>query len=318
MRLRKNTFIYKNRKGKLPTHDSTRHNPMPKYTLYRGTPHSGLDLDDLEGGGGRGHEMLGSGLYCTDEYHVAADYAQGTDACVYELELNIPNEEILEINPHTTNIEFLDIESANSIERDFFGLTAPAFILKIKDRNTGEDFTYLISEYEDVLEYEEDLKRAIATEIISQYGLYTSDYESEWDSDWGTWEIRDYLTEVFEAIKDPEMQDYPEVQAYSKHLESLKYKLSSLFLPYEDVEEHIIELLENEYIQKIRERHYPYYEDDTVLWGGDSTELAGIARQHGYKVLWCSDWISSGNEVLIVDDSIYNNGLVIVNDCSES
>ena len=109
---------------------------MSKYTLYRGTPYSGLDLDDLEGGGGRGHEMLGSGLYCTDEYHVAADYAQGNDACVYTLELNIPDEEILEINPHSTNVNFLDIESANSIERDFFGLTSPAFTLKIKDRNT--------------------------------------------------------------------------------------------------------------------------------------------------------------------------------------
>ena len=46
-------------------------------------------------------------------------------------------------------------------------------------------------------------------------------------------------------------------------------------------------------------------------------ELANIARQHGYKVLWCADWISSGNEVVIVDDSIYNNGLVIVDDCSK-
>jgi hypothetical protein len=234
---------------------------------------------------------------------------------VYELELNIPNEEILGINYDEQNVNFLDIESANSIERDFFGLTAPAFTLKIKDRNTGEDFTYLISEYEDVLEYEEDLKRAIATEILSEYGLYTSDYNDEWDSDWGTWEIRDYLKEVFEALEDPEMQDYPEVQAYSKHLGSLKQKLAS---QSDDVEEYIIELLENEYIQKIRERHYPYYEDDTVLWGGDSTELAGIAKQHGYKVLWCSDWISSGNEVVIVDDSIYNNGLVVVEDCSDA
>ena len=288
---------------------------MSKHTLYRGTPYSGLDLDDLEGGGGRGHEMLGRGLYCTDEYHVAANYAQGKESCVYELELNIPDDQILEIDPHSTNVGFLDIESANSIERDFFGLTAPAFILKIKDRNTGEDFTYLISEYEDVLELEEDLKRSIATEILSEHGLYTSDYDNEWDSDWGTWQIRDYLTEVFETLEDPELQDYPEVQAYSKHFESIKQKLAS---QSDNVEEYIIELLENEYIQKIRERHYPYYEDDTVLWGGDSTELANIARQHGYKVLWCADWISSGNEVVIVDDSIYNNGLVIVDDCSES
>ena len=287
---------------------------MSKHTLYRGTPYSGLDLEDLEGGGGRGHQMLGSGLYCTDEYHVAADYAQGGESCVYELELNISDEEILEVNPHSTNVGFLDIDSANSIERDFFGLTAPAFILKIKDRNTGENFTYLISEDEDVLEFEEDLKRAIAIEILSEHGLYTSDYDSEWDSDWGTWQIRDYLTEVFEIIEDPEMQDYPEVQAYSKHLESLKQKLAS---QSDNVEEYIIELLENEYIQKIRERHYPYYEDDTVLWGGDSTELANLARQHGYKVLWCADWISSGNEVVIVDYSILNNGLVIVDDCSE-
>jgi len=287
---------------------------MSKHTLYRGTPYSGLELDELDGGGGRGHQMLGSGLYCTDEYHVAADYAQGGESCVYELELNIPDGQILEINPHSTNVGFLDIDSANSIERDFFGLTAPAFILKIKDLNTGENFTYLISEYEDVLEFEEDLKRAIAFEILSQYGLDTSDYDSEWDMDWGTWQIRDYLTEVFEIIEDPEMQDYPEVQAYSKHLESLKQKLAS---QSDNVEEYIIELLENEYIQKIRERHYPYYEDDTVLWGGDSTELANLARQHGYKVLWCADWISSGNEVVIVDDSIYNNGLVIVDDCSE-
>ncbi len=290
---------------------------MSKYVLYRGTPYSGLDLDDLKGHGGVGQEMLGRGLYCTDEYHVAANYAQGGESCVYELELNIPDEEILEVNPHSANVGFLNIESANSIEKDFFGLTAPAFILKIKDRNTGEDFTYLISEYEDVLEFEDDLKRAIAIEILSEHGLYTSDYNSEWDSDWGTWQIRDYLTEVFEIVEDPDLLEFPEVQAYSGHLESLKYKLSSLFLPYEDVEEHIIELLENEYIQKIRERHYPYYEDDTVLWGGNSTELANLARQHGYKVLWCADWISSGNEVVIVDDSIYNNGLVIVDDCSE-
>tara|TARA_B100000900_G_C20595408_1_gene723197 strand:+ start:808 stop:1668 length:861 start_codon:yes stop_codon:yes gene_type:complete len=285
---------------------------MSKYTLYRGTPYSGLDLDDLKGHGGGGQEMLGRGLYCTDEYHVAADYAQGGESCVYELELNIPDDQILEINHHSTNVEFLDIESANSIEKDFFGLTAPAFILKIKDRETGEDFTYLISEYEDILELEEDLKKAIATEVLSQYGLYTSDYDSEWEI--YDWQIRDYLTEVFETVEDPEMQDYPEVQAYSKHLESLKQKLAP---QSENIEEYIIELLENEYIQKIRERHYPYYEDDTVLWGGDSTELANLARQHGYKVLWCADWISSGNEVVIVDDSIYNNGLVIVDDCSE-
>lgn len=287
---------------------------MSKYTLYRGTPYSGLELDDLKGRGGHGQEMLGRGLYCTDEYHVASDYAQGGESCVYELELNIPDGQILEINPHSTNVGFLDIESANSIEKDFFGLTAPAFTLKIKDRNTGEDFIYLISEYEDVLELEEDLKRSIATEILSEHGLYTSDYDNEWDSDWGTWQIRDYLTEVFETLEDPELQDYPEVQAYSKHLESLKQKLAA---QSDNVEEYIIELLENEYIQKIRERHYPYYEDDTVLWGGDSTELANIARQHGYKVLWCADWISSGNEVLIVDYSILNNGLVIVDDCSE-
>jgi len=218
----------------------------------------------------------------------------------------------LEVNPHSTNVGFLNIESVNSIEKDFFGLTAPAFILKIKDRETGEDFTYLISEYEDILELEEDLKKAIATEVLSQYGLYTSDYDSEWEI--YDWQIRDYLTEVFETVEDPEMQDYPEVQAYSKHLESLKQKLAS---QSDNIEEYIIELLENEYIQKIRERHYPYYEDDTVLWGGDSTELANLARQHGYKVLWCADWISSGNEVLIVDYSILNNGLVIVDDCSE-
>ena len=283
---------------------------MSKHTLYRGTPYSGLELDDLKGRGGHGQEMLGRGLYCTDEYYVAADYAQSDDACVYELELNIPEDQILEVSPYNSNVEFLNIESATSIEKDFFGLTAPAFILKIKGRNTGEDFTYLISEYEDVLELEEDLKKAIATEILREYGLYTSDYDSEWEI--YDWQIRDYLTEVFETVEDPELKDYPEVQAYSRHLESLKQKLA----PQSDnVEEYIIELLENEYIQKIREKHYPYYEDDTVLWGGDSTELANLARQHGYKVLWCADWISSGNEVVVVDYSILNNGLVIVDDC---
>ena len=285
---------------------------MSKHTLYRGTPYSGLELGDLKGRGGRGQEMLGRGIYCTDEYHVAADYAQGGESCVYELELNIPDDQILEICPGSTNVGFLDIESANSIRKDFFGLTAPAFIVKIEDQSTGENFTYLISEYEDVLELEEDLKKAIATEVLRQYDLYTEDYESDWEI--YDWEIRDYLTEVFESIEDPELQDYPEVQAYSKHLESLKQKLAS---QSDNVEEYIIELLENEYIQKIRERHYPYYEDDTVLWGGDSTELANLARQHGYKVLWCADWISSGNEVVIVDYSVLNNGLVIVDDCSE-
>ena len=43
---------------------------MSKHTLYRGTPYSGLELDDLKGRGGHGQEMLGRGLYCTDEYYV--------------------------------------------------------------------------------------------------------------------------------------------------------------------------------------------------------------------------------------------------------
>ena len=101
----------------------------------------------------------------------------------------------MEVSPYNSNVEFLNIESATSIEKDFFGLTAPTHILKIKGRNTGEDFTYLISEYEDVLELEEDLKKAIATEILREYGLYTSDYDSEWEI--YDWQIRDYLTEVF-------------------------------------------------------------------------------------------------------------------------
>ena len=84
-----------------------------------------------------------------------------------------------------------------------------------------------------------------------------------------------------------------------------------------------VEILEEEYMELIREEsrlpNYGRYDDDehpNILWGGDSTDLDRLAHNHGFKVLWCSDWISSGDEILIIDDSIYDNGLTIVDDCT--
>ena len=56
-----------------------------------------------------------------------------------------------------------------------------------------------------------------------------------------------------------------------------------------------------------------------ILWGGDSTKLSTIAYNHGYKVLWASDYLVSslpGDEIVIVDDTIFDNGLYIIDDCS--
>lgn len=64
------------------------------YTLYRGAPAPNLTLETLSGEGGYGHQMLGGGLYLTPDADSAGTYGE----FVYELELDIPEDDILKLS----------------------------------------------------------------------------------------------------------------------------------------------------------------------------------------------------------------------------
>jgi hypothetical protein len=283
------------------------------YKLWRGVPYSGLDLDDLEGRGGYGHQMLGGGLYTTDDYYVAKGYAQPERGryrdperedkpCVYELELAIPEDQIFHLNAYS--MSFCRAEGSSAIPH-IFGVQSPAFEMTIKDRNTGKEVVYLISENQDPLEYATDFKLECANEVLEFYGLGTMGNYVDFDQ---------YLEDEFYNCEDDDYEN-------DRHKE-----VCEAFLAY--VDEHAggdvnraIDSIQNLIDEKIREEcglpNYGKYDEvPNIVWGGDSTDLAELANTHGYKVLWCSEWVASGDEIVIVDDSIYDNGLTIVDDCT--
>ena len=288
---------------------------ITKYKLYRGVPYSGLDLDDLEGRGGYGQRMLGGGLYTTDDYYIAANYANEESAyyrdysknntpCVYELELAIPERQILYLDgQHNMSFCHVDYIDGSAIP-DIFGVSSPAFEFWFKDANTGEEFTYLISGYQDPLEYAESFKLKCANEVLSNHDLGKMDDFEDFDT---------YLEQLYCEDAEGDYED----EDHEFACEGLK-----TFLADEadgDIER-AAEILEKEYLELIRENsglpnYGRYDESPNIRWGGDSTDLTYIADKHGFKVLWCADWISSGDEVVIVDESIYDKGLTIVDNC---
>ena len=284
------------------------------YRLFRGVPYSGLDLDDLEGRGGYGMQMLGGGLYTTDDYYIASDYAKSESPryrdyekedkpCVYELELAIPEDQILHLDAQSINMVFC-IEDGTSAIPSIFGIHSPAFEFTFKDRKTGEDIWYLISQDEDPLKYAEDFKLKCANDVLSMLGFGKMESFMEFD---------EYLEDVLYGCEDDDYEDENHEDACTSFLEYVANSSGDVNAAIDRVQGLIDE--------KIREDsglpHYGMYnETPNVFWGGDSTDLAGIAANHGYKVLWCSGWISSGDEIVIVDDSIYGNGLTIVDDCT--
>ena len=287
------------------------------YTLYRGAPFSGLDLENLRGRGGYGQEMLGSGLYTTDEYSVASDYASGDGECVYELELQIPEDEILYVDIDYMYVS--PLESSLSIPDWHFGIKFPAFQISLKDRETGKFEDYLISVSEDVLENEDDLKEQCVDKVLKKHSLFSEDFKRESYAD--RTDIEEYLEELFSMCKDFTDEDFEEY-GWAKNLcNNLSTYVNTLTdsesLSAEDLESVIIGNLTKEYEAAVSSLSgLPTYGDSTLIWGGDSTDLANLARDLGYKALWCRGWISSGDEIVIVDDSIYNSGLTIVDDCT--
>ncbi len=288
---------------------------VTKYTLYRGVPYSGLDLDDLEGRGGYGHQMLGGGLYTTDDYYVALNYATSDKGryfrsderkdkpCVYELELEIPEDEILYLDAQSINMSFCRSECTSAIPQ-IFGIRSPAFEFAFKDRNTGEEIWYLISEDEDPLQYDEDFKLECVNEVLSMYGLGVMGRLVDLD---------EYIEEDLYGCEDDDYED-------DSHKDACESFEAYVFESGGDVDEalnRLQKLIDDEIREKSGLPHYGMYNEvPNVFWGGDSTDLASLAANHGYKVLWCSDWVSSGDEIVIVDDSIYNKGLTIVDDCT--
>ena len=289
---------------------------MNTYTLYRGAPFSGLDLDDLRGSGGYGHEMLGSGLYTSDAHHVASDYAQGRDACVYELELSIPEDEIMYVD--ADNIFVSTLESSKAIESDLFGIRFPAFSIRVKNRMSGEFETYLISTDEDLFEYEDDLRAKAMEEVLDRFGLLSFDLIEEGYIERG--DIETYLETAFATCRDFTEEDFEEYEwardlctQLSKHME---YGVKRGYTG-DEIEAKVTERLLELHTKTLHSYSgIPNYGEPSLLWGGESTDLASLARRLGYSVLWCRDWISSGDEIVIVDDSIYDNGLTIVDDCT--
>ena len=287
---------------------------MYMYRLFRGVPYSGLDLDELQGRGGYGHQMLGGGLYTTDDYYIAKNYAvsesgryfradERKDApCVYELELAIPEAQIYYLDAH--KMYFCRIEGSSAVP-SIFGVPSPAFEMTIKDQSTGEELVYLISEDEDPLQYAEDFKLECANDVLSFYGLGTMRSFDDFDQ---------YLEDELYGCEDNDYESDSHKDACEALLEYIQVEAGG----DADIAIASIQKLIDD---KIREEsglpHYGMYDiSPNILWGGDSTDLSGIVATHGYKVLWCSDWIASGDEVVIVDDSIYDNGLSIVDDCT--
>ena len=186
-----------------------------KYTLYRGSPYSGLDFDSLRGRGGYGHEMLGGGLYLTDEYTGAATYAtpasarymdrsKDTRPCVYELELDIPEQDILYVGGRSLDVRVCEVPETSSIPF-IFGVHRPAFELQLVCRITNNKFTYLISETEDPLEHTE-AKLECANEVLDDLGLGQMheymDFDEYVDDEFGWTDMyEDYLETYQEYIK---------------------------------------------------------------------------------------------------------------------
>lgn len=282
---------------------------MTKYKLYRGAPYSGLSLENLEGRGGYGMQMLGPGMYCTDDYYIAANYAHEdpysrhtSSPCVYELELDIPEDDIYRLDAH----DYMRISQSQfgSAIPHIFGVKCPAFEMTIRDRETGEDFVYLISEDADPMGYSLDFtdepdKCGCLNEILDEYALGES---AEYVS----------VEEYIEKFAKSELFGDPDVaEAFGSYARD----------EAGGDEQAAIEKLQSLVDKRIKEAsglpHYGLYgKQPRVLRGGDSTDLTGIVARHGYKVLWASGWIASGDEVVIVDDSIYNNGLTIIDDCT--
>jgi len=255
---------------------------LTTYTLYRGVPYSGLDLDDLRGGGGYGWQMLGSGLYTTDCPEGASSYAQGTDACVYELELTVPEDDIFRVDAEQVYL----CEIGQAIPH-IFGVSCGAFEIHIKNRETQKIVRYLVS-----TDTEDDLR-----------GEALEDVEADW-----------YVVEEFFDNYDTSA-DPAELVEMEEHF---KHELT------EDIFDTLVEFkirqgkTFDDFEASIREHFFKEKglsgEWDFII---DSTELASEVSHAGYKVLWVEDNLLPYSEIVILDSDLYDNGLVIIDDCTD-
>jgi hypothetical protein len=207
-----------------------------------------LTLRNLSGDGGHELQMLGGGLYLTSEIEHAEMYGE----YIYELELDIPEEDILKLSfedydtyggifnslAYEAKIEYDHIslmeEECGATPHVYF-VPTPPFVTTVKGT------TYVVADC-DLSVIIRDLKNIIARESYGEPSFSSITHQD--------------IIEEIEGFLAP-----------------------------------LTALLGHERI--------------------DSTDLGAVAARHGYKVLWVDNTILPRDEVLVVDESIYNNGLRI-------
>jgi hypothetical protein len=281
-----------------------------KYTLYRGAPYKGLDLDDLQGGGGRGQEMLGSGLYTSDDIAVASIYADELKGgCVYTLELDIPENKILRIErayyPSENFKLIADLSPLRGVDKDLFGVEIPALIFQVKNQNTQEWVTYIL------------LDGDLDDESVKWY--IEKGYMPFSVSDVTSPNFKKYFPKLSSKFQSPQ-----QVKAYYEEIEYDDDKLDAFLKEfgdeldgtlggYWDIDDLVDECFDvSSYLGNL------YGLDLEKAIEITAEDFSDVASGNGYSVMWADESvIGSGSEVLIVDDDIYDNGLVITDDCTD-
>ena len=214
-----------------------------RYTLYRGVSRSNLTLKNLAGSGGFDMQMLGQGLYLTPDFYLAELF--GT--YVYELELEIPEHEILRLT-----LSDKDFATSHVIEH-------PSAYLKTR-------FDEWCNAAPSV--FKTDIEPFICTIGETTYVVADCDLEN-----------------IIHKIQDELVQ--------------MRYGIPSLSL-----------LTNVDHIRDVRKRMEPL---TNLLSLSQITthNLGQIAKSNGYKVLWVEDSIIPHEEVLVLDKSLYDNGLTL-------
>lgn len=265
--------------------------------VFRGAPKGIVDASELDGLGGGINEMLGSGLYTTTDYELAAYYAQSVDDCVYKVRIDVESDLILNVDSDT-QIPLLDDDYGNAAQDYMVNYRIPPFYVQLKD----SVYVFGIDDLDDLdqLYYRPTPRQVqLSTEFLQ---TYSNDIKY----------LYKLLVPLSKSLKDPEFLSKLRSQSF---MGSFEDDVFDNYLDYESFDRDLTDA-EIAFLKALCAEIYKTYH--TALGSGlelfatergvpksniylaDLNELAGIASSAGFAVLSVSDLLEY-NETVVLD-----------------
>ena len=184
--------------------------------------------------------------------------------CVYELELEIPEDQILYLDAQSMNMSFCESMCTSAIP-EIFGIRSAAFEFAFKDRNTGEEIWYLISEDEDPLQYDEDFKLECVNEVLSMYGLGVMGRLVDLD---------EYIQDDLYGCEDDDYED----DSHRDACESFERYVKQADGDVDKVLERLQKLIDDEIREKSGLPHYGMYNEALTSFGAATQQTSQVSR----------------------------------------